>query len=239
MKKQREEDLKDDLSNYDSSSFEKPSVTVDICICRIIGNDLKVLLIKRKYPPFRDFWAIPGGFVEVLKKESLEEAARRELFEETGIKQSVYLEQLLTAGNPDRDPRTRVISVVYYSLIPFDFPFNEQQVKAADDAKEYQWYSLRALPCLAFDHRDILEALLKRIMEKVLTTNLAFRLVPEHFTWKELQTVFEIVLEQDIADGNFRRKIKRQFIIGELNKTKKTKGREAKLLKYCGTHKLI
>src|SRR5512135_428874 len=95
--------LKDDLSNYDPKAYIDPSVTVDICICSIIEGVLKILLIKRKHPPFRNCWAIPGGFLDVPRKETLDQTAARELRGETCL-ENIYFEQLKSYGDPDRDP---------------------------------------------------------------------------------------------------------------------------------------
>src|SRR3989338_11412368 len=121
--------------NYDASKFEKPSVTVDIIIFTVKNEDLKVLLVKRNVPPFENFWALPGGFVKMT--ESLEEAAKRELVEETGVK-DVYLEQLYTFGNPKRDPRTRVITVTYMALVSN----TEWKFKSTGDAKEAKFFAV-------------------------------------------------------------------------------------------------
>ena len=114
---------------YDAARFERPSVTVDLVIFTLRQEQLQVLLVQRKHWPFEGMWALPGGFVRM--DESLEEAARRELEEETGV-QTVYLEQLYTFGQPDRDPRTRVITVAYFALVPAD----AVQPHAGDDAAE-------------------------------------------------------------------------------------------------------
>jgi len=231
------EDLKDDLSNYDENRYKKPSVTVDIAICTIIGGILKVLLIKRKYPPYRDCWAIPGGFLEVDKKETLEETAMRELREETNL-HDIYLEQLKTYGDPERDPRTRVITVAYFALIPWE-AFQEQKITADSDAKEAQWFSFRELPELAFDHKEILSDLLSRLRGKILYSPIAFALVPERFTWSRLQSVYESVLGKKMITANFRRKIMASYKIRQITKgpkkERKTRlGRPPILLKFDG-----
>lgn len=223
-----EEELKDDLSNYNKDAYEKPSVTVDICICSIIDNDLKILLIKRKHPPFRNSWAIPGGFVEIPKRENLEQTAARELREETGLK-NIYLEQLKTYGGPNRDPRMRVITVSYFALVPYN---RIGEIKASSDAKQAQWFSLRSLPKLAFDHKSILKDLLDRLKGKILYSPIAFSLVPREFTWTELQRVYEIVLGESIKPANFRRKIKAVYVIESLNEKSETRGRPALKLRY-------
>lgn len=226
-------DLKDDVSNYDENKYKKPSVTVDIAICSILDNDLKVLLIKRKYPPFRNHWAIPGGFVDIDQKESLKDTAKRELKEETGL-EGIYIEQLKTYGDPDRDPRMRIITVAYFALIPAE-KLSDKMIRAADDAKEAEWFSLRNLPeNLAFDHKKILQELKNRLIGKISYTPIAFSLVPEKFTWPMLQHVYEIVMGRKLITPNFRRKIKSIYEIKELKTKSKMKspGRHSTFLKY-------
>ena len=130
--------------------YPKPSVTVDIVIFTIKGDDLKVLLVKRAIKPFKDIWAIPGGFVRM--EEDLEKAAKRELEEETGVK-NVYLEQLYTFGEVKRDPRGRVITVAYFALLPQI----KTRLRATADVSEARWFSVKKPPELAFDHNKIIE----------------------------------------------------------------------------------
>src|SRR5947209_2071716 len=158
--------------NYDASKYDRPSVTVDVVMMSLRQRDLQVLLIKRRSWPFEGMWAIPGGFVNI--DESLETAAKRELQEETGV-QDVYLEQLYTFGDPGRDPRTRVITVVYFALLDSE----RLQVKAADDAADVGWFSVYQLPQLAFDHEKILHYALARLRGKLDYTTIAFSLLPE------------------------------------------------------------
>jgi 8-oxo-dGTP diphosphatase len=212
-------DLKEDLSNYNSDAYEKPSITVDVCICTIKNNQLEVLVIKRKHPPFKGEWAIPGGFLEPSKNETLEETAARELREETNLK-NIYTEQLKTYGDPGRDPRTRVVTVVYFALLPYSVLKN-RIIEARDDAEDYKWVPLRKLPKLAFDHKKILKDLLIRLMGKINYTNIAFSLLPKYFTWAELQKVFEIILGRSLTAPNFRRKIE---ALHHLEKVKFKKG---------------
>ncbi len=166
--------------HYDASKYERPSVTVDVVMMSLRQRDLQVLLVKRRSWPYEGMWAIPGGFVNM--QESLEEAAKRELQEETGV-QDVYLEQLYTFGDPGRDPRTRVITVVYFALLDSA----RLQVRAADDAADVGWFPVYNLPELAFDHAKILEYALDRLRGKLDYTNIAFSLLPEQFTLRELQ----------------------------------------------------
>lgn len=180
--------------------FEKPSVTVDIVIFTIKDEELKVLLVKRDIEPFRNTWAIPGGFVRI--RESLEEAAKRELEEETGVK-NVYLEQLYTFGAPDRDPRGRVITVSYLALVNSD----NLKLKATTDVSDARWFSVSKLPTLAFDHKRILDYALTRLKWKFEYTTVAFSLMPEKFTLSNLQNIYEIVFSRKFDKRNFRKKI--------------------------------
>lgn len=225
--------LRDDLSNYDKDAYEKPSVTVDVCICSIIGGDLKVLLIKRKNAPYRDRWAIPGGFLDIDKNESLEATALRELKEETHV-DGVYLEQLKSYGDPERDPRMRVITVSYFALVPHDVAAS-MDIHADDDAKDAMWFSLRNLPDdLAFDHGKILSDLLERLVGKISYLPIAFSLVPKTFTLMELQKVYEAVLGRDLHTGNFQRKIRSQYKLRKTSRRTPTGGRPSNVFTYRG-----
>ncbi len=188
--------------------FEKPSVTVDIVIFTIKGKELKVLLVKRKIEPYKDRWAIPGGFVRI--NESLEEAAKRELEEETGVK-DVYLEQLYTFGDPKRDPRGRVITVSYIALV------NSENIKlnAKTDASDAQWFPMLKTPQVAFDHKKILEYAFRRLRWKFEYTTVAFSLLPKKFTMTQLQNIYQIVFNKRFDKRNFRKKILSLNIIKE------------------------
>ncbi|MGA7725582.1 MAG: NUDIX domain-containing protein [Opitutaceae bacterium] len=177
-----------------------PAVTVDGVVFGFDDADLKLLLIKRKIEPFQGQWALPGGFV--LEQEGLEEAARRELADETGITR-LYLEQLYSFGEPSRDPRERVISIAYYALVKLA----DHRVRAASDAQEVAWFPVAELPSLAFDHEKIVEVGLRRLKAKVRYEPIGFELLPEKFTLGELQRLYETVLEQNLDKRNFRKKI--------------------------------
>ncbi len=185
-----------------SYSYEYPraALTVDCVVFGYDEGDLKVLLIQRGLQPFAGKWALPGGFVRV--EESLEDAARRELTEETGLK-DVFLEQLYTFGAPDRDPRERVVSVAYYALVSLA----EHQPQAATDARQAAWFSVDEAPDLAFDHEDILATALARLRGKVRYEPIGFELLPARFTLGQLQHLYEVVLEERLDKRNFRKKI--------------------------------
>lgn len=213
--------------------YENPSVTVDIIVFTIINDDLKVILIKRKYDPFKGRWAIPGGFVRV--DESLESAAKRELLEETNVK-NIYLEQLYTFGNPKRDPRGRVISVAYFALVS---PENID-LKATFDASEAKWFSVKDIPELGFDHKEILDYALQRLRYKLEYTTVAFQLLPKMFTLTELQNVYEVIFGKKLDKRNFRKKV---LSLGLLEDTGKTRvdvaHRPAKLYSFSKKHMVL
>lgn len=137
--------------------YPRPAVTVDVAIVTRQAKP-RVLLIRRKNDPFAGCWALPGGFVDM--DEPLEDAARRELLEETGV-QAKELVQLHTFGDPGRDPRGRTISVVYLALVDAD----QLEPRADDDAAEVGWFSLPKPPKLAFDHKEILACVRKHLKE--------------------------------------------------------------------------
>lgn len=191
--------------------FPRPALTVD---CVIFGLDeqpmLKVLLIQRDLPPFKGEWALPGGFVRMA--ESLDEAARRELEEETGVR-DVFLEQLFTFGAVQRDPRDRVVSVAYYALVNLV----AHDPKAATDAADARWFPLSEVPALAFDHAAMLERAIARLRGKIRYEPIGFELLPEKFTLTQLQRLYEIILGVTLDKRNFRKKILKMDLLIELD----------------------
>jgi 8-oxo-dGTP diphosphatase len=180
--------------------YEKPSVTVDVLLFTIEEEELKILLVKRSLPPFKDSWALPGGFVRIF--ESLEDAATRELKEESNVS-NVYLEQLFTFGAVNRDPRERVITVTYLALAD-----NQTwNLHSSGDAKESRLFSVKKLPKLAFDHVNIIDYGLQRLRAKLGYTNIVFGLLPEDFSLTDLQKVYEIILNSKLDKRNFRKKM--------------------------------
>ena len=199
-------------------------VTVDILIFTIQQGVLKVLLVKRGIAPFIGQFAIPGGFVH--EDEDLEQAAIRELKEETGVS-DVYLEQLYSFGDPKRDPRGRVITIAYFALISAD-----RKLKAGSDAAEAAWYSMDDLPRLAFDHSTILDYALERLRNKLEYTTVGFQLLPEKFTLTELQVVYEAILGKKLDKRNFRRKMSVLKILKPLPEYRRGGQRPAQLYRF-------
>ena len=190
--------------------YPRPALTVDCVVFGLDAEDLKVLLIQRDLPPFEGRWALPGGFVRM--EEDLEGAARRELVEETGLK-DVFLEQLYTFGEVERDPRGRVVSVAYYALVNLE----ERPVKGGTDARTAAWFAVTDVPKLAFDHEEILGVALDRLKGKVRYQPIGFELLPEKFTLSQLQRLYEKVLERPLDKRNFRKKILGMDLLIELD----------------------
>lgn len=205
------------LAQYRPGDYERPSVTVDTLIFTVDKSQeeyhLQIMLIQRKDHPCIHKWAIPGGFVNM--DESVDDAAARELQEETGVT-DIYLEQLYTWGAVNRDPRTRIITVSYMALVP------KEKLKpvAGDDAQAVAWYSITREDGtlvlwneqrriteeeLAFDHGEMIKLALDRLRNKVFYTDTAFKLLPETFTFPELQKLYEAIVEGKLHGPNFRR----------------------------------
>ncbi len=180
--------------------LSKPAVSVQVLIFSINKGALEIVLIKRIREPFKDFFSLPGDIIEA--GESLEDAAKRILYEKTGIR-DVYLGQLETFGEVDRDPRGRVIAVTYYSLLPH----NSVDLSKAPNALHASWIPVAKLSDLAFDHKKIIETGIKRIRSKLLYSNIAHTLLPKKFRISELQKVYEVILKENLDKRNFRKKM--------------------------------
>ena len=193
-------------SDYDPHAYPPFAVTVDIVVMTITESDLRVLLIRRAIPPFRDSWALPGGFVR--PDEDLDTAAARELAEETSISQEPeHLEQFGTYGHPDRDPRMRVVSVGYWAIVP-DLP----TPKGGSDAAYAELVPVAELESgrirLAFDHDRIVADGIARARSRLEDTTIATRFCPPEFTISDLRRVYDAVWDSELDPGNFQRKIK-------------------------------
>ena len=190
--------------------YPRAALTVDCVVFGLDDEDLKVMLIQRGLPPFEGEWALPGGFVRI--EETVDEAARRELAEETGLSK-VFLEQLYTFSAIDRDPRERVVSVAYYALVNQV----DHRVQAATDAREAAWFPVDDVPSLAFDHAEILGVALERLRGKLSYQPIGFELLPKKFALSRLQHLYEVVLERELDKRNFRKKVLATGLLIETN----------------------
>jgi 8-oxo-dGTP diphosphatase len=209
-----------------SYHYPRAALAVDCVVFGLDVDDLKVLLIQRKLEPHQHQWALPGGFVHI--DETLDEAARRELAEESGIS-DVYLEQLYTFGDLERDPRERVVSVAYYALAKL----SDHRIRAATDAERVAWFALDDLPKLAFDHPRIIERAQERLRGKVTYAPIGFELLPPRFTLTQLQRLYEIVLTRPLDKRNFRKKILSMDLLVETDEVEQgVRHRAARLYKF-------
>src|SRR5262252_5340566 len=191
------------MSAKTTKGGEWPTIGVSVVIFTLRprgdSHELAVLLVKRDSAPFEGLWALPGGWVHT--GEALEDSARRHLQTKTGLRAS-YLEQLYTFGRPDRDPREHRIAVAYYALVP------GEPVDPSAGEREARWFALDALPKqLAFDNHEILGYALWRLRNKVSYADVAFQLLPRHFTLSQLREVYEVILDRSLDPTNFRRKV--------------------------------
>lgn len=180
--------------------YPRAALTADIVAFRIEKGVLKVLLIQRGGNPYRGMWALPGGFMDM--NETIEECARRELYEETGIR-DVYMDQFRMFSSVYRDPRGRVVSMAFVALLRPD----ENEVAAGDDAAAARWFDVDKLPQLAFDHSAVIRGAREHLAEMLRLHPVAFRLVGLRFTLDDVRRVYEIVYRRNYDRRNFSRKL--------------------------------
>lgn len=216
---------KNELQHYD-----RPSVTVDALVFTIEDDDLKIALVKRANEPFKNSWALPGGFVEI--NQSLEESVKKKLLLKAGYK-NIYLEQLATFGSPKRDPRSRVITVAYFALT---HPDNFHSVSSVS-VIESKLFDIKKLPAnLAFDHKEIISLGVKRLRNKIQYSNIAYGLLPKEFTLTQLQKVYEAILSKKVDKRNFRKKMLASgLLINTKKKNTDSAHRPAELFRYQTT----
>jgi 8-oxo-dGTP diphosphatase len=201
-------------------------LTVDAVVFGYEEGLVSILLVKRKYEPYKGCWALPGGFV--MEGESLEEAVERELLEETGVNIN-YLEQLYSFGKPNRDPRGRVVSIAYFGLVrPDAFHIN-----ASTDAEEAQWFPINHLPEISFDHMEIISTAIKRLKGKITYEPIGFELLDNKFPFSDLEKLYSALLGREVDRRNFRKKIQSFNFLDELDeKVAKSTGRPANLFQF-------
>lgn len=204
--------------------YPHPAVTTDCVIFGFEGSELQVLLIERGIEPFKGKWAFPGGFLNM--DETAGEGALRELKEETGL-ENAYIEQFNTYSDPGRDPRERVITIAHYALVRI------QEVKGGDDAAKAQWFPIDEVPQLAFDHDKILRDAMRKLRERIHFEPIGFELLPEKFTMRDLQILYESILGVKFDRRNFAKKMMHYELLNQLDETvRPTAKRDALLYSF-------
>lgn len=204
--------------------YPHPAVSTDCVIFGFDGSELQVLLIERGIEPFKGKWAFPGGFLNM--DETAGEGALRELKEETGL-ENAYIEQFNTYSDPGRDPRERVITIAHYALVRI------QEVKGGDDAAKAQWFPIDEVPQLAFDHDKILRDAMRKLRERIHFEPIGFELLPEKFTMRDLQILYESILGVKFDRRNFAKKMMHYELLNQLDETvRPTAKRDALLYSF-------
>ncbi len=227
------------LHKQDSDTLQSPIVLVDVVIFTILNNKLQTLIIKRSEEPFKNEWSLVGGFIDVNKDIDIDATAKRKLKEKTSVL-TPYLEQYGSIGNAKRDPRGWSVTHIYFSLISN----HKMCLQAGKNVSNIKWSEIKndsIKEKLAFDHTEILKACIGRLRSKLLYTSLPVHLMPEHFTIRELQTAYEIILDHQLEHKAFRRRIFNANILEETGKVHYERGRPAALyrLKRNETHFFI
>lgn len=229
---------KEFLAQYDANAFERPSLAVDICVLTVIAGQLKVGVYKRDAHPQMHSFALPGGFVHI--DESLDDAAARLLRDKVGV-QNVYLEQLRAFGRVDRDPRTRIVTIAYFALVPpevmlrtqvqgsviADVMAHKQKVKVSVAGEGLETFT---------DHADIIFATLQRVRGELEQKSLAYSLLPKAFTLRALQDVHEALRGENLNKDSFRRKVLKSQTLKETGKVERASSkRPAALYRFKKT----
>ena len=213
---------RDYLNGYTPTRYNRPSVAVDVVVFSVHDARLKVLLVKRGVPPFEGKWALPGGFINKAKDKTLDDAVARELREETGAV-APYIEQLYTFGSIDRDPRDWTVSVAYFALTPYD----KVKLTVGGDAQQTRWWPVRDSKVnvkLAFDHKNILDLAVARLRSKLEYTAIAGFLLGTEFTLPQLQSTYEIILDEKLDKTAFRRNLRRAEVVQETARSESQTG---------------
>ncbi|HNX54492.1 MAG TPA: NUDIX domain-containing protein [Prolixibacteraceae bacterium] len=202
------------------SEHEKFHVAVDSIIFGYDegGRELKLLLLKRNFEPARGEWSLMGGFLQ--KDESIEDAAKRILHQLTGLS-DVYMEQLYSFGELDRDPGDRIISVAYFALIKI----NDSDLELVKNHGA-TWIPISSLPQLIFDHNQMVERAMKKLQVRARTQPIGFELLPEKFTIPQLQGLYEAIYNKSLDKRNFRRKLLAMDLLEKLEEKEKESSRK-------------
>ncbi len=203
--------------------YPHPSVTTDCVVFGYDGLRLNVLLIERGADPFKGHWAFPGGFLNI--DESAQQGAKRELFEETGLRDA-YIHQFHTFSAVNRDPRERVISIAYYALVSIS------EVKGGDDAAKAQWFPLDSVPPLAFDHDMMLRMAIKELRRQIHFEPIGLELLPEKFTMTQLRHLYEAILDRKCNHRHFSTEMLKMGLLTQLNETKAANNKTTSLYRF-------
>ncbi len=234
------------LAAYDAAQFPHPSVAVDVALVTVADGRLRAILAPRGEHPHKGRWALPGGFVRM--DESLDQAAARVLTTKVGLG-GIFLEQLYTFGRPDRDPRTRVVTVAYYALVDArKLARQSQRLETPSGGKlvtlEVLWEGESGGPVraqdsagqslpLAFDHADILGLVVQRLRGKLDYAPIGFELLPRQFTLRQLQEIHETILGRTLNKDSFRRRLLASGLIAPTGKLEQDVGhRPAELYRF-------
>lgn len=209
--------MQDYIKSEQGYTYEYPraAMTTDSVIFGFDGNDLQILLVQRGVEPYKDSWALPGGFLRM--DETVEECAVRELQEETGFEQP-YMEQFGIFSDVNRDPRGRVITAAFYALVPL------KEVKGGDDAAAAKWFPLDKIPSLAFDHDRIIRVAMQRLREDIHFRPVGFELMSEKFTMPQLQRLYEAILGVHFERRNFAKKILQTGVVNSVGEKAEAHG---------------
>ena len=203
--------------------YPHPSVTTDCVVFGYDGLRLNVLLIERGADPFKGHWAFPGGFLNI--DESAQQGAKRELFEETGLRDA-HIHQFHTFSAVNRDPRERVISIAYYALVRIS------EVKGGDDAAKAQWFPLDSVPPLAFDHEMMLRMAIKELRRQIHFEPIGLELLPEKFTMTQLRHLYEAILNKKCNHRHFSTEMLKTGLLTQFNETKVANNKATSLYKF-------
>lgn len=208
------------------TSYKNPSLAVDLVVFGYHDNRLSVLLLNRNEEPFKDQWTLPGAFLQM--DETFQQTCSRVLSTKLGM-DKVYLEQLYSFDEPERDPRGRVIAVAYYALVnPRKF-----EIAAGKMTNDVKWFDCKELPALGFDHADIFDKALQRLQSKIIYFPVGFELLDELFTMTEVHDLYECILDISIDRRNFRRKIlDADYLINTGTRREGLQNRPADLYKF-------
>jgi 8-oxo-dGTP diphosphatase len=207
---------------YNSRAEDKVLLAVDCIIFGFDEEDLKVLLIKRDFEPEKGKWSLVGGFLE--NTETLEIAAKRILNLYTGL-DDIYMEQVATYSEVDRDPAERTVSTAYYALINI-----QQHSKKLIKQFSADWFSVSKAPKLIFDHDKMVDHAIRKLRNRARTQPIGFELLPEKFTMRQLQKLYEAILDTELDKRNFINKIRSLDVVQRLDEKDMTSSRKGSYL---------